>query len=636
MGLGAEIPDRLWLVMKEATSQVTSFHIYSDDDFDASRAARPILAVIIATAVFALARTILLPLAMASILAVIFSPVASRLERYVGRLASAALVVLAAIAALAVIGYFVTVQLTAVALEVADYSNNIAAKLTAVEKSTPFWLQRIEHAVGDIERQVQKASPKATVSKPAVVQAVPTSPAVGEVIKPVIPVLSAIADAGIVIALLFFLLYGRRDLRDRFVRLAVRARITVAAQVIETAGDAVGRYLLLVSLTNLGFGITIGIVVWLLGLPNPEFWGVLAFLLRFIPYVGALTAAVLPTLVAVAVFPGWSKAFEVLGSFLILDQTTAQVVEPLLIGHGIGVSPVALLVSAMYWAWLWGPVGLLLSAPLTACLKVAGDYIAPLGFLSILLGDESASEDYHEYYRRLLELDQAGAGSLATRYCDEHGLEPVFNDVIVPALILMGEERAEDHISQENQQFIVDTTREIVIELGNRVSKPRATARLRILGVCPNGEAHSLGLLILLELLRQDGAAATFTGENKSPDEVRAFVRRFAPDLVCVSCTVAECLPSAVELIRSLKADSPGLTIIAGGKAAVSAPSELLAAGCSQIFRRRAEARRAVRRYASQRKLRPARAAEPHPIPNGTATPSAGEARPLTGSGGRS
>jgi predicted PurR-regulated permease PerM/methylmalonyl-CoA mutase cobalamin-binding subunit len=622
--------------MKEATSQETSFHVDSDDDFEAGRAARPIIAVIVATAVFALGRTILVPLAMASILAVIFSPVVNRLERFVGRLISAALVVVAAIAAVGVIAYFLTIQLTAVALQVADYSNNIAAKLTAVEKSTPLWLQRIEHAVGDIERQVQKAGPKATVSRPAVVQAVPTSPVVGQVLKPAIPILAGIADAGIVIALLFFLLYGRRDLRDRFVRLAVRARITVAAQVIDTAGEAVGHYLLLVSLTNLAFGITIGIVVWLLGLPNPEFWGVLAFLLRFIPYVGALTAAVLPTLVAIAVFPGWSKAFEVLGSFLVLDQLIAQLVEPLLIGHGIGVSPVALLVSAMYWAWLWGPVGLLLAAPLTACLKVAGDYIAPLGFLAILLGDETASEDYHEYYRRLLELDQAGARSLAIRYCDEQGLEPVFNDVIVPALILMGEERAEDHISQENQQFIVDTTREIIIELGNRVSKPRATARLRILGVCPNGEAHSFGLLILLELLRQDGAAATFMGENKTPEEVRAFVRRFAPDLVCISCTVAECLGSAVELIRSLRADSPHLTIIAGGRAAVSAPSELLAAGCSQIFRSRGEARRAVKRYASQRKPRTTRAGERHPIPNGITTPPVGETRPLTGSGSAS
>ena len=193
-----------------------------------------------------------------------------------------------------------------------------------------------------------------------------------------------------------------------------------------------------------------------------------------------------------------------------------------------------------------------------------------------------------------------------------------------------------DHAKLVIQPFHQHPAREIVIDLGNRVSKPRTTARLRILGVCPNGEAHSLGLLILLELLRQDGAAATFTGENKSPDEVRAFVRRFAPDLVCVSCTVAECLPSAVELIRSLKADSPGLTVIAGGKAAVSAPSELLAAGCSQIFRSRGEARRAVRRYASQRKPRPARPAEPRPIPNGSATPPFVEARPLTGSGSRS
>ena len=129
-------------------------------------------------------------------------------------------------------------------------------------------------------------------------------------------------------------------------------------------------------LTNLGYGIAIGIVAWLLGLPHAAFWGALAFLLRFIPYVGALASAVLPTLVAFAIFPGSSRSFEVLGSFVILDQAVAQFVEPFLIGRGVGVSPVALLVSAMYWAWLWGIPGLLLATPLTACLKVAGDYIS--------------------------------------------------------------------------------------------------------------------------------------------------------------------------------------------------------------------------------------------------------------------
>ena len=384
-------------------------------------------------------------------------------------------------------------------------------------------------------------------------------------------------------------------------RLAARVRIPIAAQAIETAGDTVGRYLFLFSLTNLGFGIATGAVVWLLGLPNPAFWGGLGFLLRFIPYVGALASAILPTLVAFAVFPGWTKSLEVLGTYLALDQIAAQFVEPFLIGHGIGVSPVALLFSAMYWTWIWGIPGLLLATPLTACLKVAGDYIPELGFLAVLLGVDQHSEDYHEYYRMLLELDQSGARSLAVRYCDEHGLEATFNDIIRPTLTFMGEERSEDHISQENEHFIIDTTREIIAELGNRLSIPHMAPRLRILGVCAPGEGHNLGLLMLLELLRQEGAAASFVGDNKSAEEVRGFARRFTPDVVCLSCTVTDYLAAAVELVPELKKDSPQLMIIAGGEAATAEPSKLLMAGCSQVSWSKNEARRLIRSFGSRR-----------------------------------
>ncbi len=578
-----------------------SFDDDSDDSFDPGRATRPILAIIVATAVFYLGRDILMPLAMASMLAVIFSPVANRLEPFVGRLVSAALIILAAVVALVAVGYFLTVELTEIAVEVSGYSNNIAVKLSALEKSTPLWLQRVEHSVGDIEQQLQDTNHKTAKHKPTIVQALPSSPALAEVLKPAMPVLEAVGQGLLVIVLLFFLLYSRQDLRDRFVRLAARARIPVAAQAIETAGDTVGRYLFLFSLTNLAFGIATGTIVWLLGLPNPEFWGGLGFLLRFIPYVGALTSAILPTLVAFAVFPGWSKSIEVLGTFVLLDQAAAQFVEPFLIGRGIGVSPVALLFSAMYWTWVWGIPGLLLATPLTACLKVAGDYVPALGFLAVLLGVDQRSEDYHEYYRRLLELDQNGARSLALRYCDEHGLEPVFNDIIVPTLVFMGEERTEDHISQENERFIVDTTREIIAEVGNRLSKPRIAPRLRILGVCAPGEGHTLGLLMLLELLRQDGAAASFVGDNKSAEEVRGFARRFTPDVVCLSCTVTESLPAATELTQELKKDSPQLIIVAGGAAAMAEPSKLLVAGCSQVCWSKSEVRRLIRSYGLQR-----------------------------------
>jgi len=251
----------------------------------------------------------------------------------------------------------------------------------------------------------------------------------------------------------------------------------------------------------------------------------------------------------------------------------------------------------MYWSWLWGVPGLLLTTPLAACLKVAGDYVPELGFFGILLGADSGSDDYHDYYRMLLELDEAGARTLAIGYCDTHGLEPTFDDVLVPALSLAGQERIEGHISQENHRFIVEITRGLIKDLGNRFIKPRTRPRLRILGICAPGEVHDLGLLILLELLRHSGAAANLIDQT-TPGGVRDFLKRYAPDIVCLSCTTTECLPAAAELVRGIKLDSPGLVIIGGGAAAVSSPAELLEAGCSQICASRGDARRAMRRFA--------------------------------------
>jgi methanogenic corrinoid protein MtbC1 len=200
----------------------------------------------------------------------------------------------------------------------------------------------------------------------------------------------------------------------------------------------------------------------------------------------------------------------------------------------------------------------------------------------------------------LLELDQTRARALAISYCDQHGLEATFDDVLIPALNLAGEERFAGHISQENLQFIVDTTRDLVKELGSRFIKPPTRWRLRVLGVCAPGEIHSLGLLMLLELLRHAGAAANLVVKETS-DEIRDFVKGYAPDIVCLSCTMTECLPGAEELVRALRVDASGLTIIAGGAAALASPSGLLAAGCAQVYASRAEARRLIRRFALRR-----------------------------------
>jgi len=587
------------MVVAEIEKQTEQPYGESEDLFALLSVAAPVCALIITTGALYLGRPVLLPLAIALILSVVFSPVATRLERYFGRLISAGLVVLVVIAAISAIGYFLTIELTTVADQVAGYSDNIGNKLAALEKTAPPWLQHIKDAVSDVQRRMASTNP--ALRQPREVMAVPVPASLSDSLKPVVPIVNGVVQTLLIIMLLFFLLYSRKDLRDRFVRLAARGRIPIAAQAIETAGYTVGRYLLLFSLINLAYGIAVGTVAWFLGLPSAPLWGLVAFLLRFIPYVGAMSSALLPALVAFALFPGWSKALEILCAFVIIDQVAAQLAEPFIIGHGIDVSPVALLISAMYWSWLWGIPGLLLATPLTACLKVAGDYIPPLGFLSILLGADRVLDDYHDFYRLLLELNPSGARDVAIRYCDKNGLDRTFDEVIQPALLLMGEERAEGHISDENQGLIIDTTHQLIAELGNRFINSRISPSVRVLGVLAPGELHFLGLMMLLELLRKEGVVATFTGENKSPDEICDLVKRFTPDFVFISCITADCLPATLELVAALRSISSRVTIIAGGEAALHHSTELINAGCSQICANPSEARRAIRSFILQR-----------------------------------
>ena len=556
----------------------------------------PALAIVVATMILYRGGDIFLPITLAIILAVIVSPLCSFLESYVGRFFSAALVVLVALGAVAAVGYFLSVEMTAVADEVSGYSVNIGNKLGALEKTSPPWLQHLKHAVSDVQHRVQPG----ITAPPSheIVQTASAGPSITEKLSPALRVLGGLLEGLLVIVLMFFLLYSRKDLRDRLVRLIARARVTIAPQAIETAAHTVGQYLLLVSLTNLAFGLACGLVAWCLGLPSAPVWGLLAFLLRFIPYVGAITAAILPALVAFAVFPGWTKSLEVLGSFVLFDQIAAQFIEPFLIGPGIDLSPTAILISAMFWSWLWGLPGLLLATPLTACLKVAGDYVPALSFFSVLLGADRKLEDYHDFYRLLLEQDQNGARELAIGFCDKQGLERTFDDLLTPVLSLSGDERAGNHISEETEYFLIETIRELVVDLGRRYVRPRTPAGLRVLGVCPPGEVHSLGLLMVLQLLGHAGATVKMVGEETSLVELRTLTKKFAPHLVCFSCTMSECLPAAIESIAALRSDSSELTIFAGGKAALWDASKMLQAGSDEVCGSKEEARRAIRQLA--------------------------------------
>ena len=275
--------------MAESEKETTESYQERDDEFALLWVAVPVCALIVSTAAFYFASPVLLPLAIASIMSVVFSGVASRLEPYCGRFISAAIVVLLVIGFIAALGYFLTIQLTGVADQVSEYSDNIGNKIAALEKNTPPWLQHVKEAVTDVQRRVESANPAPRKLQP--VMAMPAASTLSSSLKPVAPIVDAIVNTLLIIVLLFFLLYSRKDLRDRFVRLAARARIPVAAQALETASDTVGRYLFLFSLINLVYGIATGMLAWYLGLPDPALWGMVAFLLRFIPYVGAVSSA---------------------------------------------------------------------------------------------------------------------------------------------------------------------------------------------------------------------------------------------------------------------------------------------------------------------------------------------------------
>lgn len=559
---------------------------------------RHVLALLVTAVVFYLARSILIPLAIASILTVILSPVAERLERLVGRTLTATLLVLLSVAMVGGATYFFTAELTGVANEVSGYSENIALKIRALKNIAPSSLGKLEQLAQSIRKELEGPATRTHVP---VVQTLPPPKSWTEQLSPTLPVLGGLFQLFMVVVLMFFLLYDRRSLRDRLVRLAARARIPVATRALDEAAERVSRYLLLYSLINFGFGLAVGLLCWAVGLERPVLWGTLAFLLRYVPYIGAITGAVLPTLVALAVFPGWWPALIIVGIYTGIDQFTAEFIEPIVIGKGVGVSPVALLTSAIFWAWLWGPVGLVLSTPFTVCLKVAGDHIPSLGFFSILFGEDVPLEGHHDYYRRLLEMDLVPAREGVVRYCDLHGIEQTFSDLMWPALMLAQSEFALGNINGNNHEFILEQMRELATELGERFAKPQAAPRMRLLGVWAPGDPAPVGLVMVIQMLKLKGFAAGFPPPDASADAICRYAALYGPDLVCAAWPTRERLAASAELVRALLSEAPGIAIVGFGPCTAEERSQLEQDGCLQVCTELDEALQAVLAFASRR-----------------------------------
>jgi len=423
--------------------------------------------LVLVTASLYFAQRVLIPLALACLLAFILTPVEDALRRLgLGRVPSVLLVVVLALLLLGGIGLALTLQVKKLATDLPQYKDNIARKIAGLrEVGQGTFLEDLQDLVKEVTEAGAPADATKEGSRTEVRLVREQSSGVATLEKLAGPAVEFLANAGLVVVLVVFMLIRREDLRNRLVRLVAHGRLIMTTRAFEEGARRLSRFLLMQLVINASFGAVLGVGLALLGVRYPLLWGILAAVLRFLPYVGSLLTTVLLLVFTVAASTTWARPLEVFALLVVLELATANAVEPLLFGHSTGVSPIALLAAAAFWTWLWGPIGLVLSTPITACLVVLGRYVPHLEFLGVLLGDEPALDPQVNYYQRLLARDQDEATDLVEEFVQRQDPETVFDAVLAPALVLAKHDRESGALSADDEQFIVQVTRDIVEDL---------------------------------------------------------------------------------------------------------------------------------------------------------------------------
>jgi predicted PurR-regulated permease PerM len=406
-------------------------------------------------------REVLIPVAIAMLFAFILSPAVTWVRRLLPLPFAVATVVLGALVVGGLLAMLVTMQLAEVAGSLTDYQANLQQKIQDI--------RGLSEGGGAVSRFL------AMVASLGHDLALGVGPAAAPTVRVqsggsnlesvagfVTPLLLPLLGVGIVVILVVFILLDRDHLHDQFVRLFGAGDVHATSEAIGDAASRVARVLSLQLLTNFGYALVVGGGLFALGLPNAVLWGLLAGGLRFIPYIGAALGAVLPTLIAFAIAPGWAQPFLVLGWIVGCDLLLGQLIEPLLFGDSTGVTPLALIMSALFWGMLWGPLGLLLSTPLAICLLVLGTHVPHLGFLQILLGDEPALAPYQQIYRRLIRKAVADASTVALAEIEEKGRERGLDDGMGRMVVLAEADRAQDRLSASQVEAIVEGTDDVL------------------------------------------------------------------------------------------------------------------------------------------------------------------------------
>jgi hypothetical protein len=374
-------------------------------------------------------------------------------------------------------------------------------------------------------------------------------------------------------------------------------QLNVTTKALDEAGQRVSRYLVAQLVVNVAFGVPAGLALYFLGVPNPILWGVMAALLRYIPYLGIWIAAVMPAAVIFAIDPGWLKPLTVFGVYVGIDLLMYNFVEPLVYGNTTGLTPLAILIAAVFWAWLWGPVGLLLATPLTVCLAVLGRYVPSLRFLGVLLSDEEVLTPEKRFYQRLLAADVEEAAEVAEEFLKGKSLDELYDVVIVPALGLAEEDCLAGRLDDEQREFVFHNTRLIVEDIAPRahniiagengskhrmngkaaVDEPVSELAPRVVSLPARGEADEIAALMLTHLLKARGIRAKPVSASALASERLEQANGERIEVVCVSTVVPDGCLHTRYLCKRLHDQFPEMRIVAA----------ILVRGEAQDIRRR-------------------------------------------------
>ena len=534
------------------------------------------------------AQEVLVPVALAVLLTFLLAPLVTLLERWhVPRVPAVVLVVVLALGVLGGIGTVLVRQVVSLGSELPLYKDNIKEKISDLRllgRSSGLEPVKdtVARAAGEAERDVEKTAPPGSKSPkptPVVIQ-----PGAGSGLlhlpAALAPWVDPLTRTGLVVLLVPFMLLSREELRNRVIRLVGFGRLAVTTRALDEASARVTRYLLTQSLVNTSFGTLVAIGLFVIGVPYAMLFGFLGGALRFIPYVGVWIGAGLPTLLSTAVFAGWSKALLVLGLFVILELFTSAVLEVLLYARSAGVSEVGLLVAIAFWAWVWGPIGLLLATPLTVCLVVFAKYIPELEFIWIVMGDAPVVSVDVLVYQRLLADDQDEASDVVEGYAATHSHEQVYDEVLLPVLLHATRDRSRGRIDDDEDRAVVAAVRQLVDELGRTPDAPPAgtLAPIAVFGCPARGEIDAVALHMLRDLVAASGVDLEIGAPDHLSSELVAHARERGVGVVVVASLPPGGLAQARYLCKRLRAAIPDVRIVAGRWAADEDVAEVRAA----------------------------------------------------------